>query len=65
MGWAEPSAKTHGEGLDDEWVIESSYKIQVTPNFNLTPDLQLLFNPARAQQHNSLWIASLRAVFTL
>ena len=65
LGWAEPSAQTHGEGLDDEWVAEASYKLQVTPNFNLTPDIQLLFNPARAPEHDSLWIASLRAVFTL
>ena len=65
VGWAEPSSKTHGQGLDDEWVVETSYKIQVTPNFSLMPDLQLLFNPARAPDYNSLWIGSMRAVFTL
>ena len=65
VGWAEPSSKTHGPGLDDEWVVETSYKIQMTPNFSLMPDLQLLFNPARAPDYNSLWIGSIRAVFTL
>ncbi|MCX2979568.1 hypothetical protein EYC98_01690 [Halieaceae bacterium IMCC14734] len=51
--------------LDDEWVLETSYKLQLTPNFTLTPDLQLLINPARDQHHNQLWIAGLRAVFTI
>lgn len=65
LGWAEPSSKTHGANLDNEWVVETSYKLQMTPNFSLTPDLQLLFNPARAAEHDRLWIAGLRAVFTL
>lgn len=65
LGWAEPSEQTHGAELDDEWVVETSYKLQLTPNFTLTPDLQLLINPARDQDHNQLWIAGLRAVFTI
>jgi len=65
LGWAQPSEQTHGAGLDDEWVLETSYKIQLTPNLTLTPDLQLLLNPARTPNYDQLWIAGLRAVFTL
>ena len=47
LGWAKPSRKTHGPGLDNEMVIETSYKFQLSPNVSLTPDLQYVRNPAK------------------
>ena len=64
-GWARPSETTHGPGLRDEWVIETSYKFQLSRNFSLTPDVQVLFNPANNPGKNSVWVAGIRAILTL
>ena len=63
-GWAEPSRETHGRGLDDEWMIETSYKLYLTENFFVTPDLQLLINPAKSPNRDEVWIMGLRLGFT-
>jgi hypothetical protein len=64
-GWSKPSKETHGAGLDDEFVLETSYKLQLTRNFSFTPDVQLVFNPARSPDQDSVWIVGLRGVLTL
>jgi len=64
-GWARPSEQTHGSGLRDEWVIESSYKFQLAKNFSLTPDLQILLNPANNPGKSSVLIAGVRAILVL
>ena len=33
-------------GLDDESLIETSYQFQLSKNFSLTPNFQIIFNPA-------------------
>lgn len=65
LGWAEPSKKTHGPGLKDEYIAEVSYKFQLSKNFSLLPDLQLLIDPALNPNEDKIWIASLRAIITL
>ena len=64
-GWAKPSSITFGPGLDDETVVESSYKFQLSKNFSLTPDVQVIFNPANNPGENSVWVFGLRAILTL
>jgi porin len=64
-GWARPSEQTHGSGLRDEWIIETSYKFQMSKNFSLTPDLQILFNPANNPEKNTIWVAGVRAILVL
>lgn len=64
-GWARPSAKTFGAGLSNETVLETSYKFQISQNFSLTPDLQVVFNPAFDPTRNSVWVAGIRAILTL
>ena len=65
LGWAEPSAKIHGAGLRDEYIAEVSYKFQLSKNFSLLPDIQLLIDPALNPQENQIWIFGLRAIITL
>lgn len=65
LGWARPSRKTHGRGLDDEYVVETSYKFQLSPNFSLTPDLQYIRDPAKNPDENHAWVFGLRAILTL
>jgi porin len=64
-GWAKPSADTFGPGLDNEMVLETSYKFQLSKNFSLTPDVQLVFNPANNPDESSVWVFGLRGILTL
>lgn len=64
-GWARPSRETFGPGLDDETVLETSYKFQLSKNFSLTPDVQVIFNPANDQDRSSVWVVGLRAILTM
>ena len=65
LGWAKPSRITHGPGLDDEIVFETSYKFQLSPNFSLTPDLQYVRNPAKNPGESSILVGGVRAILTL
>jgi len=61
-GWAKPSKTTFGAGVDDEYVIETSYKVQLSPNLSLMPDVQLLLNPANNPAQDRVWVLGLRAI---
>jgi porin len=65
LGWARPSEETFGPGLDDEWALEASYRIQMSPNATLMPDLQLVIDPARNQQTSRAWVFGLRVRWDL
>jgi porin len=64
-GWAKPSRETFGPSLDNETVLETSYKFQLSQNFSITPDLQVVFKPANDPSQGSVWIVGLRAIFTM
>ena len=63
-GWAKPSSETHGDDVNDEYVIETSYNIQVARNFALLPDVQLVIDPANNPDQDRVWVGSLRAIVT-
>ena len=64
-GWAKPSEKTFGPGLKDEYVFETSYRFQLWRSFSLTPDLQLLLDPAKNPAESTVWVFGLRAILSL
>ena len=64
VGWATPSSTTFGPGLDDETLIETSYKFHLSKNFSITPDVQVIFKPASNPSESSIWIVGVRANFT-
>jgi len=64
-GWARPSRDTFGPGLSNESVLETSYKFQLSRNFSLTPDLQVVFNPANDPGESSVWVIGIRAILTM
>ncbi len=65
IGWADPSKKTHGKTLGDEYVFETSYRFQLTPTLSIMPDLQLLKDPAMNPREDYVWVGSLRANIAL
>jgi porin len=65
VGWAKPSKKTFGPGLKDEYVFETSYKFQLWRSFSLTPDVQLLLDPANNPAESRVWVFGLRAFLSI
>jgi porin len=60
-GWAKPA----DESFRDEYVLEGSYRWQVTPGISLMPDLQALFNPSAYPDQDTVWVGSLRCILSL
>jgi porin len=63
LGWAQPSQKTHGQKLADEYVLEMSYGLRLTQQFSLLPDIQLIKDPALNPDESWVWVVGLRARF--
>jgi porin len=60
LNWGEPNEDTFGSGLRDQYTAEVFYRWQVTPRFAVTPDLQLLENPALDPDEDRIWVVGLR-----
>lgn len=54
--WGDPS----NTALREQFATEAYYKMQITPHFALTGDVQAILNPANAPASGSLLIFSLR-----
>jgi len=61
LNWGEPNETTFGPGLDDQFTVELFSRLQVFQNFQLTPDIQYIRNPARNTEANHSWVFGLRA----
>ena len=64
-GWAKPNRRTHGPDVRDEYVLETSFRVQITRNFSLLPNLQLLLDPADNPDADSVLVIGLRAGIAL
>ncbi len=66
LAWNELNDKSTNLDRPSEWVFETSYKFQLSKNFSLTPDLQILKDPASlTSQSSNNWIVGLRGILTL
>jgi porin len=63
--WGRPNEDSFGPGLDYQYTFEVYYRLQVTEQFALTPDIQYLVNPAQNPTEDSLWVFGLRARLAL
>ena len=63
--WGRPNEDSFGPGLDDQYTFEVFYRLQITEQFALTPDIQYLVDPAQNPTEDSLWILGLRARLAL
>jgi len=57
IGWTHPASSF----LESQYTAEAFYRFHVTPNFAITPDIQLQLHPALNPVENALWVFSLRA----
>ena len=59
--WGQPNSALFGSGLDDQYAMEVYYRLQVTREFAITPDVQLLIDPALNPEEDTIWVFGLRA----
>jgi len=61
FAWGEPVA----DSLDSQFVLETQYRIQISPIAQLTPDVQFIFNPSNNPDEDFLTILGIRLVISL
>jgi porin len=60
LNWSRPSDTTFAPGLDDQYTAEIFYRVQLAHALAITPDVQLIIDPALNPEHDSIFVASLR-----
>ena len=63
--WGEPSESSFGSGLSDQYTFELFYRWQLGEQLAITPDLQLLLDPALNPDQDSIWVYGVRARLAL
>jgi porin len=58
--WGKPNASSFGSGLKDQYVLEAFYRLQLATDLQVTPDVQLLINPAQNPDESSIWVLGVR-----
>lgn len=61
FNWGQPNKDTFGPGIGDQYALELFYRLQVTEQFTVTPDIQFIGNPALNPSEDSIWVVGLRA----
>ncbi len=54
--WAEPA----NDSLREQHVFETFYRVLITPNTHLTPDIQIVLDPANAPGKNAVTLFGFR-----
>jgi hypothetical protein len=63
--WGEPNEAVFGSGLDDQYAFELFYRLQMTKELAITPDIQFLINPALNPDEDNIWVFGLRSRLAL
>ncbi len=61
VNWGRPSEESFGPGLDDQYTVELFYRFQLLKILTITPDVQLVVNPANNPDEDVIAIFGLRA----
>jgi len=59
--WGKPSKK----GLRNQYMLEAYYRLQLTPHFQVTPDIQVIMNPTFNHKNNVIGIFGVRVRFDI
>jgi porin len=65
FNWSRPAEDVFGPGMDDQYTAEIYYRFQVVKVLTITPDVQLIIDPALNPQEDSIWVFGLRARLAL
>jgi porin len=61
IGLAASRVELADASLREESTFEAFYRFHVTPEFSITPDVQLIENPANSTEYDRVTVWSLRA----
>jgi porin len=61
FNWGEPNEDSFGPGLDDQYTVELFYRVNLGKHLAVTPDVQVIFNPALNPEKDVIGIFGLRA----
>ncbi|MEM9058912.1 MAG: carbohydrate porin [Pseudomonadota bacterium] len=65
LNWGRPNGDSFGPGLDDQWSGELFYRLNVSETLAVTPDAQVVVNPALDPTKDLIGIFGLRARLAL
>jgi porin len=65
LNWSRPSDTAVAPGLDDQYTAELFYRIQLSQSLAITPDIQLIIDPALNPDDDSIFVAGLRVRLAL
>jgi porin len=65
LHWGEVNESSFGSNLPNQIVAEIFYRMQVSQRLAITPDVQLILNPALNPDENSIFVWGLRARLAL
>ena len=60
MNWGELNETTFGLGFEDQYTAEVFYRLQVTENLAVTPDVQYIRNPAMNPAVEGVFVIGVR-----
>ena len=60
LNWSRPSPTGVGPGINDQYSVELFYRVQLSRSIAITPDVQLLIDPALNPTEDQIWIFGLR-----
>ena len=60
LNWGRPP----NDDSEDQFIGELFYRVQLAENLQITPDLQLVVNPANTPDENVIWVFGIRARLT-
>jgi porin len=60
LSWESPP----GEGLDDQYTAELFYRVQLSQNFAITPDIQFIIDPALNPTEDNIFVFGIRGRLT-
>ena len=58
--WARPSKNIFGSGLDDQNTVELFYRLHLSKVLTITPDVQILIDPAHNPEEDVIFIFGVR-----
>jgi porin len=64
INWGRANRASFGAATDDQYTLEAYYRFQLFERLAITPDLQLILQPAMNPKQDLIWIAELRARLT-
>ena len=61
LNWGRPNADSFGANARDQYTLEAYYRFQLATHLSITPDLQLVKDPALDRREDLVWVAGIRA----